>query len=572
MSAPAKPLRRLNVNVGVLGHVDSGKTSLVAALSTRLSTAALDKHPQSKERGITLDLGFSAFTAPMPAQLAGQPYEELQVTLVDCPGHASLIRTVIGGAQIIDMMLLVVDVTKGIQAQTAECLVVGEVATQHMVVVLNKVDLLPLDGRQKLLARARKRLAATFAQTKFAGCPMVAVAAKPGGGDGVSAAKSEGVEELIAELLHRIPPRLRRPAGPLLFAIDHCFAIRGQGTVLTGTVLRGGMKVGDTVELPALKLQRKVRSLQMFSTPVQAAAAGDRAAMAVTQLEAGQVERGLAAAPGSVPTFSAAVAAIEKIRFFAGEVRSKARMHVSVGHTTIMADLDFFSLPAADHEQPSQPDALAAALQRLDQLTLQDSAPAFDFSQQYLYQEQLYGLEGRPHAVMQPKGSGGTASNGAAGEAEVSPFHGPQWALLRFSQPVTAPADALVIGSKLDADASAAACRLAFCGRLAAPLNPDDPKALAALQVFKTKQRAGSVERMGRDARHAVCRGMFKKETDLSAFTGMQVSTANGVTGVLEGAFGKSGKFNVSFSGDVQPGEAITLRFKKLVYKRLMVQ
>ena len=88
----------------------------VAALSTKISTAALDKHPQSKERGITLDLGFSSFTVPMPARLStALPCRELQFTLVDCPGHASLIRTIIGGAQIIDMMLLVIDVTKGIQ-------------------------------------------------------------------------------------------------------------------------------------------------------------------------------------------------------------------------------------------------------------------------------------------------------------------------------------------------------------------------------------------------------------------------------------------------------------------------
>ena len=138
--------RVYNVNVGVLGHVDSGKTSLgkhalcqrklsfckcrpwfghtqshitpaVAALSTTLSTAALDKHPQSKERGITLDLGFSSFAMPLPEHLRHLPYDELQVTLVDCPGHASLIKTIIGGAQIINMMMLVVDVTRGIQTQ-----------------------------------------------------------------------------------------------------------------------------------------------------------------------------------------------------------------------------------------------------------------------------------------------------------------------------------------------------------------------------------------------------------------------------------------------------------------------
>ena len=139
----AVPVR--NVNVGVLGHVDSGKTILVAALSDpqKLSTAALDKNPQSAQRGITLDLGFSAFAVPLPAHLAAPSAAagsaELQFTLVDCPGHASLIRTIIGGAQIIDLMVLVIDVTKGIQTQTAECLVVGEILTQHLVVALNKV-------------------------------------------------------------------------------------------------------------------------------------------------------------------------------------------------------------------------------------------------------------------------------------------------------------------------------------------------------------------------------------------------------------------------------------------------
>ena len=135
--------RTLNINVGVLGHVDSGKTSLCRALSTVGSTAAFDKHPQSKERGITLDLGFSSFVMDMPPQLAGEPYDQLQITLVDCPGHASLIRTIIGGAQIIDLMMLIVDVGKGMQTQTAECLVIGEICNDNMIVVLNKCDALP---------------------------------------------------------------------------------------------------------------------------------------------------------------------------------------------------------------------------------------------------------------------------------------------------------------------------------------------------------------------------------------------------------------------------------------------
>ncbi|KAG7669228.1 hypothetical protein KSW81_007387 [Nannochloris sp. 'desiccata'] len=144
-----QPQSLYNVNVGVLGHVDSGKTSLVAALSTTLSTAALDKHPQSRERGITLDLGFSSFTLPAPSSITSAGFDAVQFTLVDCPGHASLIRTVIGGAQIMDLMILVIDVTKGIQTQTAECIVLGEITTDQMIVVLNKIDQLQPEKREK---------------------------------------------------------------------------------------------------------------------------------------------------------------------------------------------------------------------------------------------------------------------------------------------------------------------------------------------------------------------------------------------------------------------------------------
>lgn len=133
----------LNLNVGILGHVDSGKTSLAKVLSHVASTAAFDKNPQSKERGITLDLGFSSFSIPMPDHLKLLTNSEvLQFTLVDCPGHASLIKTIIGGAQIIDFMILVIDAVKGIQTQTAECIVIGELTCDKMMVVLNKIDMI----------------------------------------------------------------------------------------------------------------------------------------------------------------------------------------------------------------------------------------------------------------------------------------------------------------------------------------------------------------------------------------------------------------------------------------------
>nr|BAU61586.1 eukaryotic elongation factor, selenocysteine-tRNA-specific [Gonium pectorale] len=568
--------RVLNINVGVLGHVDSGKTSLVAALSTQLSTAALDKHPQSKERGITLDLGFSAFTVPLPPHLSHLPYDELQFTLVDCPGHASLIRTIIGGVQIIDMMVLVVDVTKGLQTQTAECLVVGEVATSRMVVALNKVDLLqPEQERPKAVRRAIKRLGATFAMTKFAGVTMIPVSAKPAGQPGAAAL---GLDDLRAALVGLVPPAPRAVSGPFLFAIDHCFPIKGQGSVLTGTVLQGSVSVNDPLELPVLKLTRPVRSIQMFRSPVQRAVQGDRVGICVTQLDAGLLERGLACAPGTVPTFRGAVAAVEKIRFYAGRVPSRARFHVSVGHSTVMAGLTFFGTP--DGAGLPRAAALAASIANLAAMAAQGTPMAFDAARDYLYQDELYGLEGRPQAAgpqpgqpaKQPAAGEGGSEAEAEGEGEEDRHFGPQWVLLQFDQAVTAPRDALVIGAKFDADIHGEACRLAFYGRLVRLVDPSRPEELATLRLFKLKSRSGVIERLQPDGATAIVRGLIKKESDVAVFAGLKVFTGRGEEGVIEGSFGKSGKLKVHFQnglaaeGRSAEDNVVTLRCKRYIF------
>jgi selenocysteine-specific elongation factor len=165
------PAKLLNINIGVLGHIDSGKTSLCKAMSTIASTAGFDKNPQSKERGITLDLGFSAFIIDVPEWLRSKEPEKLQgvnhiqFTLVDCPGHASLMKTVIGGASIIDLMILVVDCQKLIQTQTAECIVLGEILMDKLVVAFNKIDI--LEKEPEKLALQLKKLKMQIGRTKF---------------------------------------------------------------------------------------------------------------------------------------------------------------------------------------------------------------------------------------------------------------------------------------------------------------------------------------------------------------------------------------------------------------------
>lgn len=323
------------------------------------STASFDKHPQSKERGITLDLGFSAFTAELPEHIkeaAGGEYDQLQFTLVDCPGHASLIRTVIGGAQIIDMMLLVIDLTKGIQTQTAECLVIGELTAEHMIVVLNKVDLLPEPTRADKLDKMKKGIRKALAKTKFHDAPMVVIAARPfveGAADTdlqhLPPEPPLGLAELVSEMRSRVRLPQRSEEGPLHFAIDHCFPIKGQGTVCTGTVISGSIAVNQTLEFPELKLERKVKSMQMFKRPVQRAVQGDRVGVCVTQLSADQLERGIACTPGSMAGWSAALVAVRPIRFFKGTSTTGAKFHLTVGATRAPSSAQAVRRPGDTH-------------------------------------------------------------------------------------------------------------------------------------------------------------------------------------------------------------------------------
>jgi selenocysteine-specific elongation factor len=198
----------------------------------------------------------------------------IRYRLVDCPGHASLIRTIIGGAQIIDMVLLVVDAFKGWQAQTTECLVLALLTSRHVVVALNKVDLFAPEEREARIEKAKSNVRVRLQNTRFCGAPLIGVAACVGGERVAATAVGEtsqfqtshdsyNIDKLIELLRNELPQPRRSPAGQFSFSVDHCFPIRGRGTVLTGTVLSGSASVNDMLEFPALGLERKVGRLSL---------------------------------------------------------------------------------------------------------------------------------------------------------------------------------------------------------------------------------------------------------------------------------------------------------------------
>ena len=561
-STAVPPQQLLNINVGVLGHVDCGKTSLCAVLSTIGSTAAFDKSRQSKERGITLDLGFSCFFTPVPEHLRSllpEQVSHLQYTLVDCPGHASLIRTIIGGAQIIDIMLLVLDATKGIQTQTAECLVICRITGRKLLVVLNKVDLIEEAKRAALVEKISKKMRKTLEGMGIEAVAFVAVSARPEGVE-TSLDKAIGVQELIHCLnVHTdLPPR--SPKGEFLFAVDHCFLIRGQGTVMTGTVLSGSVRINDPVLIPALSLNRKVKSMQMFRQPVQSAMQGDRLGICVTHFEPKLLERGLLCSPGAVQCLYAAVVQVNKIPFFKFPITSKSKLHVSIGHETAMANILLFALPADAASQE------------------------FTFAQEYLFVED--------YSDTKSTSAESPASDGACNNP-VQPLPTRVFALLEFEKPVICSLDALLIASKLDTDIHSNLCRLAFQGKVLCSITDKNyvNTVLPNLKLVKYKLKEGVVERI-QDEYTVIVKSLFKKETNIDLFVNKKVTLSTGEQGTIEGSFGSSGKVRIRVNSGLfestklllQPVKkkgneksvsseqfetiAVTLRFKKYMFEK----
>lgn len=495
------PQSILNFNIGVLGHIDSGKTSLSKALSTIASTASFDKNPQSQERGITLDLGFSSFTVDVPDHVKSEnsQYDSLQYTLVDCPGHASLIRTIIGGAQIIDLMMLVVDVTKGIQTQTAECLVLGEITCPHMIVVLNKIDLLPGDKKDASIQKMCKKISKTLEKTRFKNSVVVPVAAHPSSDD--PNITPIGIKDLIEEMKRHTYIPERSDKGSFVFAVDHCFAIKGQGTVMTGTVIQGSVSLSDVIEIPSAKISRKVKSIQMFKKPIDKAIQGDRVGVCVTQFDPKLLERGAACTPGYMDTVDIAVATVNKIPYFKGKCATNSKFHISIMHDTISTKCAFFANMKNDSSE--------------------NNNESFNFDLDYSYLEQI------------PDQS----ESDDLKSAKI-------YVLFHFDKPVILSKD-IYIASKLDTDIHSNVCRLAFHGKiLSFALNKQNSDFLSSVKVYKEKMKEGIVERMVNEYQ-VIVKDLFKKESNIQIFSNYRVTLSTGDEGIIEGSFGQSGKINV---------------------------
>ncbi|GIU73430.1 MAG: elongation factor Tu [Bryobacteraceae bacterium] len=289
-----------HVNIGTIGHIDHGKTTLTAAITKVLSKHnprvqfrsfdSIDNAPEEKARGITIAV------AHVEYETAKRHYAH-----VDCPGHADYIKNMITGAAQMDGAILVVAAPDGPMPQTREhVLLARQVGVPYIVVALNKVDMMDDPELLELVELELRELLKSYG---FPGdeVPIVRVSALKALNGDPEAEKQ--IEELMEAVDNYIPLPQRDVDKPFLMPIEDIFSIQGRGTVVTGRIEKGKIKVGDEVEIVGFRPTRKtvVTGVEMFKKLLDEGIAGDNVGLLLRGVEKDEVERGqVLAKPGSI--------------------------------------------------------------------------------------------------------------------------------------------------------------------------------------------------------------------------------------------------------------------------------
>jgi selenocysteine-specific elongation factor len=275
MTAEPQSASERRAVIGTAGHIDHGKTALVR----RLTGVDTDRLPEEKKRGISIDLGFAPLVTP-----AG-----VHAGIVDVPGHERFVKNMLAGVGGIDLVLLVIAADEGVMPQTREHFaIVKLLGIERGVIVLTKSDLVQRDWLDEVTRDAR----ALVTGTALADAPVVEF----------SAATGAGQTELLAAIDHELSRvRARAEAEPARLPIDRVFTVEGFGTVVTGTLWRGVVRNGDTLELLPQRASVRVRRVQVHGQTVETASAGQRTALALHGVERERLSRGdWLVAPGSL--------------------------------------------------------------------------------------------------------------------------------------------------------------------------------------------------------------------------------------------------------------------------------
>ena len=303
-----------HLNIGTIGHVDHGKTTLTSAIHHVLSKKGLaqdlkyeeiDKAPEEKARGVTINIHHSEYET-----------EKRHYAHIDAPGHADYIKNMITGAAQMDGAILVVSAPDGPMPQTREhILLARQVNVPAIVVFLNKIDMV---DDQEIIDLVEMEVRDLLKKYEYPGdkIPVIRGSALKAIADDPDAIKA--IEELMAKVDEYVPDPVRDTEKPFLMPVEDVFTIAGRGTVVTGRVERGILKVNEEIEIVGIKDTRKtvVTGIEMFRKTLDEARAGDNTGLLLRGIEKEDVERGqVIAKPGSVTPhteFAAAIYVLKK--------------------------------------------------------------------------------------------------------------------------------------------------------------------------------------------------------------------------------------------------------------------
>jgi len=305
---------KIPIHIGLFGHIDSGKTAIAEVLSEIISTAGIDAHPQSKERGITIDLGFTSLIL-----------DDYLITLVDGPGHADLIKISASSVEIIDIAVIVIDINKGPQVQTGEHIIMIEaLEIKDVIVILNKIDL--FKGN---LDKEIDKIKDFFKSTSYGS--NISIYA-------VSAKQKKGFEELKKGILVKIKQlKIKRDIeGHIVLPIDHHFPIKGRGAILTGTLLKGTLSLNQKLTIIPINEEGRVKSIQIFHQDFPSAKAGDRVGINLKGIDINKVYRGCYATddPKLFEYCDLVEIRVKKNRLFKPDVLFGTQVHSTIGMFT----------------------------------------------------------------------------------------------------------------------------------------------------------------------------------------------------------------------------------------------
>jgi len=538
----------LNINVGILGHVDSGKTSLSKIISSISSTASFDKNPQSKERGITLDLGFSALYIQTPKILKEKfssnkkivQSEYIQITLVDCPGHASLIRTVISGASIIDTVILVIDSVKGIQIQTVECIALSEILCQKITIALSKIDL--LKNKEDEISKKTEKLKQIFAKTKFGNdisiIPTTTIEQDKNNIENMIKLLIKSVIECI-EFNNIEDNEINNKNDSLIAYIDHCFKIKNKGTVATGTIMKGNIKINDEIYFPELSNKYMVKEIQIFRKSVKSATKGDRVGLLIKNLDNQKVERTIITSVGSkeVNYLEGGVLLLKKVNLYKDKLKSNNKYYLMIGNQGISAKCLFFNYLSDNKKEEL---FIKYDIDNIKKTEICDKNIFYNKEFQYLE------------------------------EIDISENNEYYFAYVKFDKKIIVPNKMIFLGTNIDIDISEnKKDRLAFYGKIIFS-NNDINEVIKDLKIIKNKMKEGRIIRViPEDKKICIVRGFIKKENlgNINNLIGKEIfgkieteekeenkiedDKNNKIIGKILSSFGQVGKLKVEFNQEI---------------------